>query len=227
VKQSYPAGTVIEKVTDENGVILVIDGKKYEETRDLDILKKHGWVEPYSASAEKTLKAEHEKTLVKAQPKIVQEEEESIKIKNHKPMKIIQSDEDLMNETIDISHTKPAPKKAYDKNAPMEVIRGDESDVERIARLQTEIPKMPIVEGDESFGIEDASKPALNAGKVKVLTAAEHAAKRAEALKNAGTANPAISAAKRGRGRPKKVATVAAPKEISDDSLNVVTDESL
>jgi hypothetical protein len=232
IKQTYPAGTVIEQK--EN--FLLIDGKKYDEVKDFDILKRHNWVEPYSPIAEKTLKAAHEKTLVKPQPKIM--EEEAVKVKNRAPMKIVQSDEDMMKETIDISHTKPAVKKAADKNAPMEVIQGDETAEERIARLQTEIPKMEVVEADESFGNVDESKPALNAGKVKIMTPAEHAAKRQEALtKVAGEA----AVEKRGKGRPKgslNKPKVAAPvaaatpqvkviNEVSDEALGAVADETL
>ena len=45
VKDTFRAGAVIEH--DEDRGVLIIDGRKFDDTRDLDILLRHDWIVPY------------------------------------------------------------------------------------------------------------------------------------------------------------------------------------
>lgn len=171
IKETFAAGTVIERIDNK----LVIDGKPYETTKDLDILIGHNWAEPYSDARKEQLIAQH--AVKKVVPKIRPEEEEIVK--KTRNMEVIESDQDL-NEDIDISHTKKQPKPKIDKNAPLEVIRGDESPEERIARLTSQVPKMPIVADDSLGELVGESSPSLNAGAVKTVSAEKMKIKAAE-----------------------------------------------
>ena len=170
IRESFASGTMIEKNEDGS---LTIDGKKFEVNKDLDILLKHGWAEPFTKK--KADEIESKRTATKPQTLTKLED------KKKNPMNIVESDQDLMEE-INISHTKKAKVIKDEKGKTLEVIKGDEPAEERVARLQREIPKLPIVNDDGTFGRE-ASGPALNSGTIKILTAAEREEKRLAALK--------------------------------------------
>lgn len=197
VKETFAAGTVIEKIDNK----LVIDGKPYETTKDLDILIRHNWAEPYSDARKEQLTAQL--AVKKVIPKIRPEEEEIVK--KTRNMEVIESDQDL-NEDIDISHTKKQPKPKPDKNAPLEVIRGDESPEERIARLTTQVPKMPIVADDSLGELVGESSPSLNAGTIKTVSAEQLKIKAAE-----------IAAKKKAEVAQKRAVTV------TEDTIQVQT----
>jgi hypothetical protein len=218
IKESVGAGTVIEHDTSKG--TLKIEGRVFENTNDLVILKKKDWVVPYSKNAVDQIKSAGVAPVVKLTPQELKEKP--------KHMQVVKSDSDLMDKEIDISHTKIAKKEPHDPKAKMEVIKGDETAAERVARLQSEIPKMPIVK-DDSLGEVVSKGPALNAGLVKTLTPEQHEALRLEGLKKAGllkevddnspadigeTETETVTASenataegdpeiKRGRGRPK------------------------
>jgi hypothetical protein len=177
IKESLGAGTVIEH--DESKGTLKIEGRVFENTNDLVILKKKDWVVPYSKDAVDQIKSSGAAPVVKLTPQELKEKP--------KHMQVVKSDSDLMTKEIDIKHTKIAKKEPHDPKAKMEIVKGDETAAERIARLQSEIPKMPIVK-DDSLGevVANKKEPALNAGQVKSLTAEEHEAFRLEGLKKAG-----------------------------------------
>jgi hypothetical protein len=169
---AFGAGTVIAHDTEMD--CLKIRGCVYQNTIDLRILKKHGWVVPYSEEAIAEYEAEEEdRPFVQPVPEELQE-------KRH--MEVVQSDADLMNKDIDISWTKNRPQEleaGKDKELP--VIRGDESLEERQRRvneLKSTPAKMPVVQ-DDSLGMDGMSS--LNSGQVPVRTAEEHARLRAEA----------------------------------------------
>jgi hypothetical protein len=78
-------------------------------------------------------------------------------------MPVVQSDQDSRAD-IDISSTKTKSGQRSKDDGKMEIVR-DESAEERIARLQTEVPKMAIIR-DDSLG--EVSGTSLNAGNVRV-----------------------------------------------------------
>ena len=185
VKETFRAGAVIE--LDESNGRLIIDGRRFNDTRDLDILKRQAdlypntpWVVPYSKEARSEVCA-NAASRVRVEPtkKVLGKDQQ---------LQIIQSDEDLTEE-IDISSTKVSKINAAAKEAArnrvksndMEIIRGDESVEDRIASLRgktdmgsiaerarlkaTGSVKMPVVR-DDSLGAGFTGKNAMsmNAG---------------------------------------------------------------
>jgi hypothetical protein len=167
IKQSFPKGTLISKDIDDN--TLTIDGTKFNSTKDLDILKKFGWVNAYTEQSMQKMENEISADE-KLNPKKAQEKKEK--------MEIVDSDADMFP-VIDISHTKTKKKEAVKKTEKMEIIE------QRVAKMKNEIPKIPVVndEGSLSMGME--KKPSLNSGTVKTLNpqSIEKAKKIAEARK--------------------------------------------
>ena len=183
IKETFGVGTVIEH--DEANKRLIIDGRKFDDVRDLDILKRQAirnpdkpWIIPFS---DENLQQVLAMRPVRAEaPK---------KPRPGENMKIVKSDSDL-TEPIDIRDTQISKRNNEAKEAArqrvksdkLEVIRGDESVEERIARLKdkTDInsiaertrlkaaqpAKMPVVQ-DDSLGVS-ISRTAIpmNAGQV-------------------------------------------------------------
>ena len=134
VKETFRVGAVIEH--DETRNVLIVDGRKFDDARDMDILKRQAqahpdapWIVPYTEEARAFYKGPKAMAAV-PQPKSHPGE----------GMEIVQSDQD-MHETIDISHTKvarvnqasrEAEKKAA-KTEALPIIRGDETPEERQA----------------------------------------------------------------------------------------------
>ena len=202
IKQTLRAGTIIEH--DEAKGTLKIEGQTYENTNDLTILKNHDWAEPYSAKKAKEYKEQAVQEEKAKEENIPEEKKEK-----PKKMSVVNSDIDE-HDTIDISHTKKANRDAAKQAEQealkpkevqgMEIIKGDETLEERVRRLQTSIPKMPVV-ADDSLG--EVSGTPLNAGTVQTKTAEEHAAAREEALAKTGNDASEKKAATK-RAVPKK-----------------------
>jgi len=182
VKETFRVGTVIEH--DEVNKRLIIDGRKFDDVRDLDILKRQAiknpdksWIIPFS---DENLQQVLATRPVRAEaPK---------KPRPGENMKIVKSDSDL-TEPIDIRDTQISKRNNEAKEAArqrvksdkLEVIRGDESVEERIARLKdkTDInsiaerarlkaqPAKMLVIQDDSLGVS-ISRTAIpmNAGQV-------------------------------------------------------------
>jgi hypothetical protein len=202
-----------EILHDEKHNTMIIGGKVFDNTKDLDILKKYGWV---ALTSDKEAVEEVAKAKAKVDEENQKRLEESEKAKrdHERNLPVIKSDEDLM-EDIDISHTRKAKKEPLPKKTHMEIIKGDQEPEEIIARAETEIKPMPVVRDDSLGG---SSGPSRNAGAVKSLTAEQHAKLRADAEAKAkkGFVDPRIAQAKeavdsvvpapvkRGRGRPPK-----------------------
>ena len=185
IKETFGAGAVIEH--DKANKRLIVDGRKFDDTRDLDILKRQAennpeepWILPYS---EETLDAVRNMDTEKVLP-------ESKKDRKVGDMEIVNSDEDLQ-ESIDIRDTQVSKRnneakeeareaaKNREKDGKMEVIRGDEDVRERLARLEgkndlksiaerarlKEKVTMEVVQDDGTCSISGGSKAAaMNAG---------------------------------------------------------------
>lgn len=184
IKETFGAGAIIEHDTDNNR--LTVDGRKFDDTRDLDILKRQvqknpddPWILPYSEETlQDILSMGNEKRLPASKKKKVGE------------MEVIKSDEDLQD-SIDIRDTQVSKRnneakdeareaaKNREEDGNMEVIRGDEGVNERLERLKgktdlssiaerarlKEKQKMAVVEDDGTCGVTGGSKAsALNAG---------------------------------------------------------------
>jgi len=176
IRESFSAGTVIIHYLDKDE--MKIDGRMYDCTKDLIILKSNDWVAKYSKDAVEV--ATNEEIEKNATIQKSPESEDALK-KQQNHMEVIRSDEDLMTRIIDISHTK---KIKEEKSDSLEVVRGDETAEVRVARLKSEIPKMDIVK-DDTLG--DVGGTSLNSGAIASKTAEEHAAIREENLKKVGT----------------------------------------
>lgn len=207
-KETFRAGAVIE--LDEANGRLIIDGRRFNDTRDLDVLKRQSenhpenpWVIPYSPEARKEI-------LAAVAPKPVSQAKQ---LRPDQKLQVIQSDEDL-NEDIDISSTKVAKVNAAARVAAqqrvktngMEVIRGDETVEERLASLKGKNDigsiaerarikasgsvNMPIVK-DDSLGAGFTGKSAVS------LNAGQHLPSRAEADAKKGDAQAQADARKK------------------------------
>jgi hypothetical protein len=193
IKETFRAGAVLEH--DEAKHVLVVDGRKFTDTRDLEVLKRQAannpdepWIVPFSKTAVEDAKASVPQT---AQPKRV--------LKPGQGMKVVRSDEDLMDKEIDIRDTQVSRRTAAAKEAArnrpksddLPVIRGDEamrdirgddtvearlaslkgkndiaSMAERVRLKATGAAKMRVVK-DDSLGSAGGSKAAaMNAGQV-------------------------------------------------------------
>jgi hypothetical protein len=137
-KETFRAGAVIE--LDEDNGRLIIDGRRFNDTRDLDVLKGQSnrcpdnpWVVPYTPQNRIEI-------LQGIQPPMVSQQKQ---LRPDQQMQVIQSDQDL-SEEIDIRATqiskvaaaKKVGEKQYVKDHGMEIIRGDESVEDRIASLR-------------------------------------------------------------------------------------------
>lgn len=198
VKETFRAGAVIEH--DEEKHVLVVDGRKFTDCRDLEVLKRQAennpdnpWIVPWSEKAVKEAKASFPIPEQKRKPKPGEN------------MKVVRSDEDLMDTDIDIRDTQVSKKNAAAKQAArdkvkthgMEIIRGDETVEERIASLKgkndltsmservrlkaTGSAKMQVVKDDSLGSVAGGSRAAaMNAGQV-IPSRAEVEAKTAAA----------------------------------------------
>jgi len=181
-KETFRAGAVIE--VDEVHGKLIVDGRHFPDIRDVDILKRqaeqdpdNAWIVPYSKAALEEIRNSQPASASK--PK---------KPRPGEGMKIVQSDEDLMDTDIDISDTQVSKIKAAEKLADkakvkkngMEVIRGDETVEERIAALKgksdissmservrlkaTGSARMPVVRDDSLGSVAGSKGMSMNAG---------------------------------------------------------------
>ena len=195
IKDSFTKGVTIEHFIEEKA--LLIDGRRFEEVRDLTILKRQAsknpndpWVLPFSEEAIEEAQAT---SVPVVRPKPAQN-----KVRK---MEVIKCDDDMMGQ-IDIRHTQISriKKEAVDAELAsakenLEVVRGDESPQERVRRLQETVPAMPIVK-DDSLGESVSGGISLNAGTIKTKTAEEIETFRSEAEQKASgeiTRMPIIS----------------------------------
>jgi len=225
IKETFRAGAVIEH--DEASGRLIVDGRRFDDTRDLDLLKKHGWVVPYSEEAMEVVLEDREIGFT-AKPKP--------KPKPGEGMDIVQSDEDS-HETIDISHTQVSKANAKDKedaraqakgrekDRKMEIIKGDETVDERIKRLEgktdmnsvaervrlkRQATDMPIVK-DDSLGVGSSkSEIPMNAG--------QHLPSREEVEAKTAAAKAAADARKKGVEQVRAAGGIEVPSENAAES---------
>jgi len=218
IKETFRCGAVIEH--DDATGRLIVDGRRFDDTRDLDLLKKHDWVVPYS-----------EENLA-----LVLEDQSPMSPAARKPkpgegMEIVTSDEDS-HETIDISHTQVskantkakeesrAQAKAREKDRKMEIIKGDETVEERIARLEgkTDITSvservrlkrqaadMPIVQDDSLGAGVGKSEIPMNAG--------QHLPSREEVEAKTADAKAAAESRKKGVEQVRAAGGIDVPSE--------------
>src|SRR5210317_1377688 len=87
IRESFSAGTTIAHNVEDGSVF--IEGRKFDTSKDLDILKRHGWVVPFSDQIVGEIKG----TAVS--PDVRQSIPED---KKPDKMEIVESDEDQMKE---------------------------------------------------------------------------------------------------------------------------------
>lgn len=217
-KETFRAGAVIE--LDETNGRLIIDGRRFNDTRDLDVLKRQAdnhpenpWVIPFSPEARKEIMdAVHPKPISQAK-----------QLRPDQRMQVIQSDEDL-TEDIDISATKISKVNAAAKLATqqrvkthgMEIIRGDESVEDRLASLKGKNDissiaerarikasgsvNMPIVKDDSlGAGFSGKNSVSMNAGQ-HLPSRAEADAKKADAQAQADARKKQVEAIRKRQG---------------------------
>jgi hypothetical protein len=144
IKETFGRGAVIELDMD-NGR-LIIDGRKFEDTRDLELLQRRGikhpdspWVVPFSDEAYQAIRS--------GGSVAVNDIPRAQKTQGENPLPIIQDDSDD-HPVIDIRHTQISKHTEATKQAgrtaaherevgrKMEVIQGDETASERLERLK-------------------------------------------------------------------------------------------
>lgn len=230
IKETFRAGAVIE--VDSVKGKLVIDGRRFDDVRDLDILKRQAvknplksWIVPFSEEALEDIRSgiTAPRTAKKTKP--------------GENMEVVKSDEDS-HDDIDISGTQVSKRKAEAKDFhkkdvksnKMEIIRGDETVEERIAslkgkndaasigeraRLKAQGVKMPVVQ-DDSLGMGVSPKTmAMNAG--QVLPSREAVEARTEDIK-------ALAEARKKEAEMKRKVVASEDEEIAgatDSDLTV------
>ena len=241
VKDTFRAGAVIEH--DEERGILTIDGRKFNDTRDLDILRRHDWIVPYDEELLEEIRGMKPEPVVQKKPRPGEN------------MKVVQSDEDLMGDPIDIRDTqvskrnqeaKEASREAArnrDKNQKMEIIKGDESVEERLAslkdktdinsmservRLKRQRVNMTIVKDDSLGAGLGRSEIPLNAGQ-QIPSREEADAKKASAQVQANSRKKQVEKTREDAGVdvPKGAGVVeeSIAQEVSDATGGPVATE--
>lgn len=157
IKYTVSTGAIIEH--DIENQKLIIDGVAYSPTKDLDILKRHGYVELYNEEVKQEISKKAEKEQ-KAEEKRMKKLFENKNVKSIMP--VVQSDEDMQSKEIDISYTRKQKPHKVEISNDLEVIRADETLEERVARKQSSIPKMPVVK-DDSLGSINGNSRNINA----------------------------------------------------------------
>lgn len=186
-------GNVIE--VDRAANTMQIDGRKFNDLRDIDIALRHAKVNPGSP------------LIVPCTPENLARLKVPVKVVSRpkpsaRPMAVVQSDEDE-HDTIDISDTQVSKRTAAAKEAErgkaqggkLEVIRGDETPAEVAERVAAKLnEKLPVVR-DDSLGA-DTSGESLNKGqrlpspgviKEKEARAMQEAAARKELARRSRT----------------------------------------
>jgi len=183
LKETFGRGAVIQFNPENRRV--VIDGRRFDDYRDVEILKRQAmknpdkpWIIQYSDEA-----------LVEMMGGASVPESIPTRAPNSEGLPIVQSDEDS-HETIDISHTKVSAINNAKKEAerqrkhtgPLPVVKGDESVEERLGELKqakdtdlsaraervrlmgTHKAKMEVVRDDSLGSVGGSASSALNAG---------------------------------------------------------------
>lgn len=214
IKETFKSGAVIEH--DEVNNRIIIDGRTFNDTRDLEILKRQSekkpndpWLVPYTVASANKAKISGEV------PMAIPAKKKPVRL-----MQVIKSDADLTEE-IDVRDTqiskKTAARKEEERNrvraTKLEIVKGDQSVEDRIAELKgkndpsslaeranlkaSAAASMPIVQ-DDSLGVSvGKSEISMNAGQslpnAKMVAAktaearAQADARKAEAAKLRGT----------------------------------------
>ena len=205
LKESFGKGAVIQ--FDPATRKLTIDGRAFDDYRDVEILKRQSlkspsspWLIPYTEQELSEIRGGAKESAPAVQKRSA----------NGEGMPIIQSDED-MHDTIDIRDTKVSVRNQEREDAErqrvrddkMEIVQGYESVEDRIAKLK-ERPdsdlsaraervrlmserqaKMPIIH-DDSLGSSGGSKSAaLNAGAIVGGRRAEESPEHVKAIAQA------------------------------------------
>lgn len=227
-KETFRAGAVIE--LDELRNQLIIDGRRFDDTRDLDVLKRHDmkfpdnpWLIPYSKEGRAAIMQGKIAAAPAARP-----------LQKDQQLQVIQSDEDL-NEPIDIRDTQISRVHAAEKEAirvkvktnGMEIIRGDETVEERIASLKGKTDmgsiaerarlkasgsvKMAVVK-DDSLGAGFTGKNAVS------MNAGQHLPSREEAESKSEDARAYADARKQEADKRRKANMVEIEGNIEQQS---------
>jgi hypothetical protein len=186
LKETFGQGAVITFNPETRR--LTIDGRHFDDYRDLEILKRQAakkphapWIVPYSEEVLQDLRG----GAGEAAPPVPK------RASNSEGLEVVQSDEDL-HETIDISDTKVSVRNQEKKEAQrqrvkdegMEIVQGDETVEERIARLKsakdTDLAaraervrlmserkaSLPVVKDDSLGSVGGSKSAAMNAGQL-------------------------------------------------------------
>lgn len=204
IKDTFGRGAIIE--LDPSRGIIIVDGRKFNDTRDLEILQRQAlknpgnpWIMPFSPELYEE---------IKGRPAPGQEGRAPIPAaKQHLRMPVVQ-DDSSDHPVIDIRDTQISKRHNEEKEAArtaarerevgrkMEVIRGDEGVEERIARLKSKTDMgsiaervalkrqradMPVVHDDSLGAGVGRGQIAMNAG--QHLPSREEAEAKTEAMK--------------------------------------------
>jgi hypothetical protein len=243
VKETFQKGTVV--VYDREARKTEIDGRKFDDYRDVEILLKQStkstvpWLVPYSEEELSRLTGEPVEQQLPTGMKRVE-------------LEIVQ-DDSSSHEMIDVSHTKVSEVNRQKREAAqertktedLEVVKGDESPEERLSRLKTadetdisaraervrimqeKKAEMPIVQ-DDSLGVVGSNSTAMNVGsKISGKRASEEAEARAAARKASAHAKRDEALAEQGLDVEEyEVLETAAQPEPKDADIHTLKAEA-
>ena len=185
IKETFKAGAIIEH--DETNNRLIIDGRIFNDTRDLEILKRQAeknplnpWIVPYTKTSAAKAKSEGEI------PQVVSEKKKPVRM-----LQVIKSDSDLTEE-IDVRDTqiskKTAARKEEERNrvkaTKLEIVQGDQSVEDRIAELKGKTDASAIAERARLKAMKPAAMPIVQDDSLGTSVG------RAEISMNAGQSLP-------------------------------------
>jgi hypothetical protein len=193
IKETFRRGAVItHDITNRK---IIVDGRPFDDTRDIDILKRmslknpqNPWIIPYSPESLEAVRAGVANPMAAPLPPR----------QEHRAMEVVSHDTSDID-PIPIGHTRVAANnaaaKAAAKNAPMEIIRGDETVEERIAAHASSVERrIAELEGKTDIGsiAERAKLKANHAAKMPIVRddSLGHAVGSRSASRNAGQPLP-------------------------------------
>ena len=149
-KDTFPAGSKIEHHVDDD--MLVINGRPFDDTRDLNILLRKGWVSDYDEEVSEVLiaKSEARKPKRKKMP-VVEADEDAHPVINIKDTQVGKNAAKERERGRNRTRAKTASER---RSEQLDIIRGDEDASERRKRLLAELAELDGEEAADDEGGE-------------------------------------------------------------------------
>jgi len=137
-KDTFPSGSKIEHYIDDD--MLIINGRPFDDTRDLSILLRKGWVADFDEEVSELLISKHQaRQPKKATMPIVEADQDAHPVINIRDTQVGKR----AAEKREMDRGKTRAKTAGERRAEqMQIIRGDEPAAERRKRLLAELAEL-------------------------------------------------------------------------------------